>query len=76
MPKKTRKEKLHIDRRFELKRSTSAFTFTASSNPVIDIPVSTTNPLLVKDIKKTLLLGTLFIILECVLYLIAPKLNW
>lgn len=77
MPKKTRKEKIRAELRNK-KRETSAelsysFVSTQPKTAVISSKVVGFNP---SDIRKTLILGILFISVEIALALNVPILGW
>lgn len=77
MPKKTRKEKILAELRNKKRGTSPEFSFsfvsTQPKNTVSSGEVVGFNP---SDIRKTLILGILFISIEIILALNAPKLGW
>ena len=77
MPKKTRKQKIAAQTRVIKTNSSHEFSFTASpSHSVSNVTVDTSDHENINDIRKTIILGTLFVVFEFLLYFGSPRLGW
>lgn len=79
MPKKTRQQKIKADQRKTEQSLIATYSFTASAptsktSPQTDHSGSITH--MITDIRKTVILGVVFILAEMGLYFFSPTLGW
>jgi hypothetical protein len=76
MPKKTRKEKALADKRRSQISQTGTFSFTATKHINAPVATASTQAYIRSDIQRTVIVGTLFIGIECILYIVFKRFGW
>jgi hypothetical protein len=73
MPKKTRQQKIRADRNRTTVASPFSFSYSATSISAVKSIDTTDQHFIKADILKTLILGSLFMLFEVLVYFLAKK---